>query len=88
MHATLATNVPFWPPGYCEGKDSVNFLARMMLWLINGVILGRTLEFFLNVFNRFSEFADKIFIITVKGLEPATALVRDQDATTAPARHL
>ena len=32
----------------------------------------------------------KTFVITVKGLEPATQppLVRDQDATTAPARHI
>ena len=35
-----------------------------------------------------SEFSDKIFVITVKGLEPATSCVRDQDATTAPARHM
>ena len=30
----------------------------------------------------------KIFVITVKGLEHATSCVRDQDATTAPARHI
>ena len=30
----------------------------------------------------------KIFVITVKGLEPATSNIRDQDATTAPARHM
>ena len=29
----------------------------------------------------------KIFVITVKGLEPATSCVRDQDVITAPARH-
>ena len=28
----------------------------------------------------------KIFVITVKGFKPATSCVRDQDATTAPAR--
>ena len=27
----------------------------------------------------------KIFVITVKGLEPATSCVADQDAITAPA---
>ena len=30
----------------------------------------------------------KIFVITVKGFEPTTSSVRDQDATTAPARHM
>ena len=30
----------------------------------------------------------KIFVITVKGLEPAISCVRDQDATTEPARHI
>ena len=31
-----------------------------------------TIEFSLNVFTEFSEFSDKIFVITVKWLEPAT----------------
>ena len=43
------------------------------------------LEFFLNVF---TEFREIIFVITTKGLEPATSCVRDQDTTTAPARHM
>ena len=30
----------------------------------------------------------KIFVITVKELEPTTSCVRDQDATTASARHM
>ena len=30
----------------------------------------------------------KISVITVKGLELATSCVRDQDATTAQARHI
>ena len=29
----------------------------------------------------------KIYVFTVKELEPATSHVREQDATTAPARH-
>ena len=32
--------------------------------------------------------ATKIILITVKGLEPATSCVRDQDATTVPGRHM
>ena len=28
------------------------------------------------------------FVITVKGLKPANSCVRDQDATTAPARQM
>ena len=46
------------------------------------------MEFFLNVFTEFSEFREKIILITIKGLEPATFCVRDQDATTAPVRHM
>ena len=30
----------------------------------------RTMEFILNVLTEFAEFSDKIFVITVKGLEP------------------
>ena len=30
----------------------------------------------------------KIFVITVKRLEPVTSSVRDQDATTVLARHM
>ena len=29
----------------------------------------------------------KIFVVAVKGSEPATSCVRDQDATTVSARH-
>ena len=50
--------------------------------------LSLTFEFSLNVFTEFAEFSDKIFVITAKGLEPATACVRDQDAATGPARHM
>ena len=32
--------------------------------------------------------AAKIFIVTVKGLKPATSCVRGQDAKTVPARHI
>ena len=30
----------------------------------------------------------KIFVITVKEFKPVTSCVRDQDATTAPTRHM
>ena len=43
-----------------------------------------TLKFFLNVF---TEFSDKKYL-SLKGLKPATSCERDQDATTAPARHM
>ena len=37
-------------------------------------------------FTEFAEFSEKkIFVITVKGLEPATSYVRDQDVTTIDA---
>ena len=34
------------------------------------------------------EFNDKIFVVTVKGLEPDTSCVREQDVTAVPVRHL
>ena len=30
----------------------------------------------------------EVFVITVKGFEPATFCVRDQDVTTMPVRHM
>ena len=39
------------------------------------------MEYFLNVFIEFAEFSDK-------NIESATAYVRDEGATTAPARHM
>ena len=47
-----------------------------------------SLEFFLNVSLNSANSVTKIFVIAVKGLEPATYYVRDQDATTVPARHM
>ena len=44
----------------------------------------RIFEFSLNVF---TEFNDKKYYIYKRLFEPATSCVRDQDATTAPARH-
>ena len=43
------------------------------------------MEFFLNVF---TEFSDKNICHYLKGLKSATSCVRNQDATTAPARHV
>ena len=43
------------------------------------------MEFFLKVS---LNSVTKIFVITVKGLEPDTSCVRDQDATTTPVRHM
>ena len=45
-------------------------------------------EFSLNVFLEFAEFSDKHIVITAKGFKPAISCVRDQNATTAPTRHL
>ena len=42
---------------------------------------------FLKCFADFSKLSEKKFVSTVKGLEPATSCVTDQDAPTAPARH-
>ena len=59
-----------------------------MLMLLDakaGLFKVKTFEFSLNAF---TEFSDKIFVITEKGLKPATSCVRDQDVTTVPARHM
>ena len=45
-------------------------------------------EFSLNGSLNLENSATKIFIITVKGFELTTSRVRDQDATTVPARHM
>ena len=48
-------------------------------------------EFSLNVFTEFVKFSDKNICHYSKGAQtchPATSCVRDQDATTAPARHM
>ena len=39
-------------------------------------VLPKTVEFFLNVFNEFTEFSDKKIVITVKGFKPATQPLR------------
>ena len=38
--------------------------------------------------NVFAEFSDKYICHYSKGIEPVTSCVRDQDATTALARHI
>ena len=53
------------------------------------VVVSLYIGVFPKCFTEFSKFSDKnIFVITVKRLEPATSCVRDQDATTAPSRHM
>ena len=47
-----------------------------------------SLEFFLNVSLNPLNSVTTVFVITVKGLEPATTSVRDQDATTVQATHM
>ena len=46
------------------------------------------IEYFLNIYPEFAKLSDKICVITVNGLEPATSDVRDQDDTTMPATHV
>ena len=45
------------------------------------------LEFFLNVFTEFGK-SVKEKSLSLKGLDPSTFCVRDQDATIVPARHM
>ena len=53
----------------------------MMYWR-----LKNSFEIFLNVSSTFAKFSDKK--LSLKGLKPATSCVRDQGATTVPARHI
>ena len=52
-----------------ESKRNGNHLLSDVLPLVCSEI---TFEFSLNVFTEFNEFSDKIFVITVRRLEPAT----------------
>ena len=64
-------------------------LRYYRIWSTSGQYASYWNAFFsLNVFTEFSEFSDKLFVITVKGLEPDTTCVRHQDASTATARHM
>ena len=54
------------------------------MWKKTKMQIPQRMEFFLNSLNPVT----KIFVITVKGFEPATSYVRDQNATTVPARHM
>ena len=47
----------------------------------------KIIEFSLNVFIEIVEFSDKNNQILKSLFEPATTCVKDQDATTAPARY-
>ena len=51
-----------------------------------------SIEFSLNVFTEFTKFSDNIyiylFVITIKGLKPATCCISDQDATGVSRTHM
>ena len=50
-----------------------------------------SIEFSLNVFTEFTKFSDKniyLFVITIKGLKPATCCISDQDATGVSKTHM
>ena len=54
----------------------------------NRIRISQPLDMNSGVFPKWFQWIQKIFVITVKGLEPATSCIRDQDATTAPATHV
>ena len=70
----------------CRTWKKNQFLAsQWRVWWNNSI------EFSLNVFTDFAEFSDKNICQYNKRAQtchPATSCVRDQDATTAPARHM
>ena len=75
-----------------SGLTFCRVLSLVILLLTNfhGVESG-PLEFFLNVFTEFSKFSEKNICHYSKRAQicdPVTSCVRDQDATTAPARHM
>ena len=54
-------------------------------WKAQTYKLRTIMDFFINVF---TDSVTKIVVIILKILEPATSCVRNQDATTVPARHI
>ena len=59
----------------CERICTLSTLSgRQLINMIQLVDATEIFEFSLNVFTEFSEFRTKIFVITLKGLEPATQL--------------
>ena len=77
-----------WFEGQCKKTRWVTFHNNIFLQLSHPELCGVSIEFSLNVFNEFAEFSDKIFVVTIKRFEPVTSCVRDQDATSVPARHV
>ena len=63
------------------------FYDKIWFFLVNKHEIKITMDFFLNVFTELSEFTENKFLY-IKGIEPATSSVRDQDATTVPARRM
>ena len=55
--------------------------------LFTTYIGSKLIEFSLNVFTASAEFSNKKYYILKRLFKPATSYVRDQDATTAPAKH-
>ena len=71
----------------CRSKQDfclINFYDYFKSLKVKYTHMLDLMEFLLNVF---TEFTDKKYLL-LKGLEPATSCIRDQDATTAPARHV
>ena len=69
---------------------SSTWMQHVLLQLVN-ILTSQQLNFSqlrLSKFVKFVEFSEKIFVITVQGLEPAISCVRDQDATSVSARHI
>ena len=71
---------------YSLRKKTITNFTWESAWRLTGITIVSP-----KCFTEFSEFRNKkfskIFVITVKGLEPITSCERDQDATTSIARH-
>ena len=72
---------------------SFNFLADLAVFYLGSQItsFGLLVEFSLNVFTAFAEFSDKYichYSKRARTCHTATSCVRDQEATTVPARHM
>ena len=50
-------------------EERTRFLTQIGSQRHNDATMWNILDFFLNVFTEFAEFSDKIFVITIKGLE-------------------
>ena len=77
-----------WAPAYYLAKICRKLHENEENWRVQNFTVYRSATVSFNVFIEFAEFSDKIFVITVKGFQPATSCVRDDDVPKTLIRHI